>query len=122
MIPGDNLLEDALSIIDSHDFILLKFIGQTTNGIGIDVPSYDDPANLSGSIQAVPRSLFQHLGLDWKKNYIMIYSSDDIVGVDRDNSGDRIQFNSKEFQVLSENDWKPIDGWSGILCVEVPSV
>ena len=119
MTPGSNLLNQALSIIQKQSFGLLKFIDRTTNDIGLDLPSYEPEVILSGSVQAVPRSLYQHLGLDWKKNYIMIYSSDNITGVERNSSGDKVTFAGKTFLVESENDWKPIDGWSGVLCVEV---
>lgn len=119
MTPGDNLLEDALSLIDAQPFDYLKFAGRTTNDIGIDVPAYDPAVTLYGSIQAVPRSLFQVMGLDWKKNHIMIYSSSDLTGIQRDSSGDRVEFNGRTFQGLSENDWTPIDGWSGVILVEI---
>lgn len=121
MIPGDNLLDDALSVIDAQSFGYLKFLTKSGNDIGIDVSTYEPEKTLTGSVQAVPRNLFQHLGLDWKKNYIMIYSSFDITGIERDSSGDQIKFAGRTFQVLSENDWKPIDGWSGVLCVEIQS-
>lgn len=109
----------ALTVIQKQEFGYLKFISRAANDIGIDIPSYEPEVTLSGSVQAVPRSLFQHLGLDWKKNYIMIYSSDDITGIERDSSGDKVLFAGKTFLVESENDWKPIDGWAGVLCVQV---
>ncbi len=118
MILG-NLLKKALTIIPSSDFGYSKFLGRATNDIGIDVATYDTEITLKGSVQAVPRSLYQHMGLDWKRNYITIYNSDDIVGIERDSSGDKVTFDSKTFLVLDENDWKAIDGWKGILCVEV---
>lgn len=119
MIPGKNLLNMALSVISSDDFIYRKFNGRTTNDIGVDVATYDQDVKLCGSIQAVPRSVFTLMGLDWKRNYIMIYSSDDINGIARNSSGDRVIFAGNQYQVLSENDWRPIDGWAGILCVAV---
>lgn len=121
MIPGSNLLNQALSVIQKQSFGYLKFLTRSTNDIGVDVPTYESEKTLTGSVQAVPRNLYQHLGLDWKKNYIMIYSSDDITGIQRDTSGDKVLFAGKTFLVESENDWKPIDGWSGVLCVEVQS-
>lgn len=121
MTPGANLLISALSIIQPQPFEYLKFAGRTTNDIGIDVPSFDPSETMTGSIQAVSRTLYQVMGLDWKKNYIVIYSVGAITGVERDSSGDRVRFNGKTFQVLSENDWQPMDGWQGSLCVEIPA-
>ena len=118
-VPGNNLLKKALKVIDQDTFIYRQFKDRTTNSIGIDVPEYEDDVELKGSLQAVPRRLYQQHGLDWKKNYITIYSSDTIEGVNRDTSGDRVVFDGKLFQVLDENDWTPIDGWNGVVCVQV---
>jgi hypothetical protein len=118
-VPGSNLLKKAFKIINKDSFIYRQFKSRTTNSIGIDIPVFEPDVDLNGSVQAVPRRLYQHHGLDWKKNYITIYSSDTIEGVNRDTSGDRVIFNGKLFQVLDENDWKPIDGWNGVICVEV---
>lgn len=119
MIKGSNLLNQALTVIPKQSFGYLKFLSKTTNDIGIDVPTYAPEVTLFGSVQAVPRTLFQSLGLDWKKNYIMIYSSDELTGIERDSSGDRVVFGGKTYQALYENDWRQIYGWAGVLCVEV---
>ena len=118
-VPGSNLLKKAFKVINKDSFIYRQFDSRSPNGIGIDVPSYKPDVPLKGSIQAVPRRLYQQHGLDWKKNYITIYSSNTIEGVNRDTSGDRIVFDGKLFQVLDENNWTPIDGWNGVMCVEV---
>jgi len=118
-VPGGNLLKKAFKIIDKDTFIYRQFKKRETNSIGIDVPEFEDDVPLKGSIQTVPRRLYQQHGLDWKKNYITIYSSDVIEGVNRDTSGDRVLFNGKLFQALEENNWTPIDGWNGVICVEV---
>lgn len=118
-VPGSNLLKKAFKVINKDSFIYRQFKSRVTNSIGIDIPEYEPDVELKGSIQAVPRQLYQLHGLDWKKNYIMIYSSNIIEGVNRDTSGDRIIFDNKLFQVLDENDWIAIDGWNGIICVEV---
>lgn len=119
IVPGGNLLKKAFKVIKKDSFIYRQFKSRITNSIGIDTPVYEPDILLKGSVQAVPRRLYQLHGLDWKKNYIMVYSSDVIEGVNRDTSGDRIIFNGKLFQVLDENDWTPIDGWNGVMCVEV---
>ena len=118
-VPGSNLLKKAFKVINKDPFIYRQFKSRTTNSIGIDVPEFEPDVDLKGGIQAVPRRLYQQHGLDWKKNYITIYSSDTIEGVNRDTSGDRVVFDGKLFQMLDENDWTPIDGWNGVMCVEV---
>lgn len=119
MIPGSNLLDLALSVIETQDFQLRRFSGAAINAIGVDQITFEDPVTVSGSVQAVPRSLYQHLGLDFKKNYIMIYTSVEIVGTQRDRAGDKVDYNGQVYQAESENDWRPMDGWSGVLCVEL---
>ncbi len=114
----DNLLKKAQSIIPKQSFDYLEFTGRTTNEIGIDIATYSAAVQFFGSVQPIPRKVYQEMGLDWKKNYINIYSSDIITGIERDSSGDKIIFNGVEFQALSENDWQPIDGWQGVLFVE----
>lgn len=118
-VPGSNLLKKAFKIVKKDTFIFRQFKSREPNSIGIDVPVFEPDTSLKGSVQAVPRRLYQQHGLDWKKKYIMIYSEDVIEGVDRGTSGDRIVWNGKLYQVLDENDWSLIDGWNGVMCVEV---
>jgi len=118
-VPSSNLLKKALSAIHKEPFIYRQFSARAKNDIGIYVPSFTSDTTLYGSIQAVPRRLYQLHGLDYKKNYITIYSTGVIEGVQRDTSGDRVVYNGKLFQVLEENDWQPMDGWNGVICVEI---
>ena len=119
MIPGSNLLNQALSLIAKQEFGHIKFNGRTTNAIGLDVTTYDDEVTLSGSVQAVPKTVYQHLGLDWKKTYINIYNTTLINGVGRDTSGDKVTFSGRTYQVMPDTDWRSIDGWSGVMCVGI---
>lgn len=120
MIPGSNLLRMASSLIKLDTIQLLKLNSNAVNDIGIKVPVYDAPINIRASVQPVPRSLFQNLGLDWKKKYVTLYTENaDMIGVERDGAGDHILFNGNEYQVESETEWRPIDGWAAFLCVEV---
>ena len=118
-VPGGNLLKRAMRTIKKQEFVWREFKDRETNGIAIDVPQYGQKITLHGSIQAVPRRLYQQHGLDWKKSYITIYSSDKIEGVTRDTSGDQIEFDCNTYQVIEENDWTPIDGWNGVICAKV---
>jgi len=119
MIPGGNLLNQALSIIGQQQFGLKKFVRREINDIGNDIPQYDCEVPVSGSVQPVPRSVYNSQGLDRKRNYITVYSSDPVVGVGRDSSGDIVKYDGRTFQVMSENDWSSQDGWAGVLCVEI---
>lgn len=119
MIPGSNLLDFALTIIETNTVQYIKNNGRTLNSVGQYVPTYDTPVDVDGSMQPVPRSRYEIYNLDFAKNYYTFYVSSDFIGTDRNVSGDKIIFNSKLFQVQSPNDWFAVDGWQGVLCVLV---
>ena len=118
MIAG-NLLNRALKRVGSQTVQYMRFSGRTTNEIGLDVSTYAEPVNITGSVQAVPRSTYEQLGLDFQKRYIMIYTSAPVVDLQRDVSGDKISVGGKSYQVVSATDWLMMDGWQSVLCVEV---
>ena len=49
----------------------------------------------------------------------MIYTDNPLLVVERDESGDQIEFEGARYQLLSNNDWKSIDGWEGVLAVRL---
>lgn len=118
-VPSSNLLVSALTVIKPQEFTYRRFTGRALNDIGLYVSTYAAPQTLKGSIQSVPRSVYNELGLDWKKKYLSVYCSDMIDGIDRDTSGDLIEFNNLTWQALSEGGWQPIDNWAGILFIQV---
>ena len=119
MIPGQNILNMALSVIAPSSFQYYAFLSRTPNDIGQDVTSYAEPVTLLGSVQPVPRNLFEAYGLDFQRSYVNVYVSKGILDIARDVSGDQIQFNGFTYQCLSITDWQPIDGWDQVLCVKV---
>jgi hypothetical protein len=120
-VPGANLLALALSIITPQTVQYYAFTARTTNAAGLRVADFAEAVDIQGSFQPVPRDLYHELGLDLNKNYAMFYSVTLIRDVTRDRTGDQLGFNSKRWQVLSANDWHAVDGWNGVLCVEVPA-
>lgn len=118
MIAG-NLLKRALHLTGSQAVTYRRFSGRTTNEIGLDVSSYADPVEIKGSVQAVPRSTYEQLGLDFQKRYVTLYTVAEVLDLQRDISGDMIEFGGKTYQLVSSTDWQPMDGWQSVLCVEV---
>ena len=114
-IPGSNLLDMALTIINGVYVDYYKFISRSLNVVGQDISTYDNPVSIYGSWQPVPRSLYEKYGLDLNKTYITFYTKNTIVDIQRGVSGDQIVFNGNRYQVESENEWTPIDGWTGVL-------
>lgn len=121
MIPGSNLLNLALQAITPTTVSYYAYVTRETNAIGFRVTEFAEPVDIIGSLQPVPRMLYQQLGLDFTKNYVMFYSSQPIKDVTRDRTGDQLGYAGKRYQVEAANDWHSIDGWNGVICVEVPA-
>lgn len=118
-IPGSDILNDALSVISSQAITYYKFTGRTLNNVGQDIATYDEPATIYGSFQPIPRNLYQQLGLDLQKSYFNLFTSNNIVDVGRDVSGDQINFQGQMYQCESLTEWFDMDGWVAIRCVAI---
>lgn len=121
MIPGSNLLNLALSVIDSQTLEYHAFAGRQTNAAGYDVAEYAEPVPVVGSFQPVPRTQYANLGLDYQKTYWNFYVSADLLDVSRDVSGDQLVFDGLRYQCESITPWRSIDGWNAVLCSEIGS-
>ncbi len=121
MIPGINLLGLALSVITPQSVDYLKSTGRTqTAGTGRWIAQYAAavPVN-NGSVQAISRDSYAELGLDLARNYVEWIAPIDGVDVKRDGSGDMIEWNAKQWQLISQEDWLQQDGWKIFIGVEV---
>lgn len=118
-VPGQNLLNMALRIIARQGLVYYKAEGRTQNSIGQDVTIYDAGTTIVGSWQPVPRNLYRPYGLDLQKDYFTFYTSNNLIDIARDVSGDQIAFNGQRYQCESNNDWYEMDHWKGILCVHI---
>src|SRR5690349_13786632 len=94
-----------MSAIGRQRFLYYKFQSRTPNDIGQDVASYAAPVILSGSVQPVPRNLYEQYGLDLQRYYVNFYVSKSMLDVARDVSGDQIDFDGTRFECLSKTDW-----------------
>ena len=119
MIPGSNLLNMAASLISLQSGTWERFTGRTQNRVRQYINQYDPPVQISGSFQPVPRQVYSQLGLDFNEFYLMLYTSTEIYDTQRDTSGDIINFDSRRFRVVGRNEWSPVDGWNGVMLVEV---
>lgn len=121
-IPGANVLSMAMRILGQQTFQYFAFMSRATNSIGQDVATYAPPQSVKGSVQAVPRRLYQQYGLEFDRYYVMVYVPQSVLDVGRDVSGDALMYNSAYYQVLSKTDWYTQDGWVIVLAVQVPSL
>jgi len=118
MIPGSNILNMALTLIAKQLVAYFPFNSRVLNSVGQNVTAYSSPFPLAGSLQAVPRQLYQQFGLDLQKNYVTFYTSSNLLDVNRDVSGDQLIYAGRRYQVESANDWFAQDGWKGVLCID----
>jgi hypothetical protein len=114
-----NLLNMAMAVVGKQQFTYQKFVSREVNEIGALVPTYTSPQATSGQVQAAPRHLFELYGLDFQKTILIFYVSQDIIDIQRDVSGDKIQYQGATYQCLTETDWYKINGWKSIVAVKI---
>lgn len=116
-----NLLSTVLQVLPSNGVVeYLRFIGNTTNAAGYDVPSFASAMPVHQcQVQAVPRISYGFLNLDYQKTYVNWFIPRQVIGLDRDYSGDRMTYNGEIYQCVSATDWSQQDGWCQMLCVRI---
>ncbi len=119
--PGSNTLAMALTVLGSTPVNWFEFNGRTLNSGGVYVTTYKTPIlEISGSVQAINRTKYEALGLDFEKKYIAWYVPNvAAVDLDRDVSGDVIETLGRRFQLVGSNDWLNIDGWRSLLAIDI---
>lgn len=121
MIPGDNILAQALTVIGSTPVKYFKYSSKTTNSSGLDVVTYLPGVMINtGSVQPIDKNKYEFAGLDFEKSYINWYvPSLDAIDIARDNPGDVIEVLGRRFQLQSGIDWLLIDGWRRFVAVDI---
>lgn len=116
MIPGQNILNMALTVIAKQTVTYLQANGRRLNAIGQDITDYMNPKLIKGSFQPIQKNLYQSLGLDFQKSYFNFFVSKDVIDIRRDFSSDQLIFGNQLFQCLSCTEWIGVDGWVQVLC------
>lgn len=119
MIPGQNLLNMALTVIAKQTVTYYAALDRQLGPTGLYITEYAPGAQVVGSFQPVPQKLYEQYGLDLQKEYFNFYASKNIIDVGRDVSGDQIAFQGLRYQCESNTEWFGEDGWNGILCIEI---
>lgn len=119
MIPGSNLLAQAFTLIRPVPVQLHRVAGSTLNAVGQDVTEDAPPVEVLASVQAVKRSQYQRMGLDYNRRYIQIWSVDDMSDLARGRPGDQITWNGRRHELMNEDDWSQIDQWNSLLAIEI---
>lgn len=119
-IPGANLLSMASRVIRFETIGHRAFVSRVANSAGDFVSAFAPSVDIQGSMQPLNKKTYQELGLNLSKNYIMLYTSAVITPPVRDHEGDLLTFGGKTWQCESDQSWSAIDGFTKMLCVEVP--
>lgn len=114
-----NLLNAALTLIPPVTVMWSKATGRTQNAMGQWITAYDAPVPLTCSFQPIEKAKYEALGLDMNKHYFVLYGSNDLTAVDRDTSGDVIDFRGKRYQSEDAIEWYYYNGWKGMVFVEI---
>lgn len=114
----NNLLNAALSIIPRVEFQLKKYESKSENDIGNVVATFSDSVTIYGCVQAVENSAYQSLGLEFGKNYIEVWAETEMLGLDKQDFGDRIIYNGSTYNVVKSTDWMNYNSWTSVVAVE----
>lgn len=115
-----NVLKMAQRVIKKQSFTYNKFVSRSINDLGDFIPVFT-PSSISGNIQPVSKTIYQQLGLDFQKTYVMFHISEvDIDDISRDTSGDEIIYNGHTYQGLSkQQDWYFQRGFMTLLGIQI---
>lgn len=120
MIPGSNLLNMAMGLIATQPVTWIRSTGRTQNALGQWVTAYAEPVVIRASFQPLDGAKYETLGLDLEKRYFVLYTSAAVKSIERDESPDLVQFSGRRYQCEADaGDWLAIDGWRGVLCIDV---
>lgn len=119
-MPGNNLLRQALRLIRPQTVTYFRAIGRVTAPGGRDVTQFAPAETLANvSVQAVPLSRYEMLGLDFQKVYVSLFATVDVTGIARDRAGDEFLWNNQRYAVVMETQWFVQDGWTNVVAVLV---
>ena len=119
-IPGSNLLSLANRLIAQQILQYAQYQTRAVNSVGVWNTTYNQPVQILGNIQPVPRQRYENMGLDFQKNYAIIYVQKNVIDIDRNVAGDQFTYNGIIYEAISKTNWFAQDDWVGVLCVAVP--
>lgn len=121
MIALGNLLALAQGVVGVQPVTWARMTGRAENGAGYTVATYAPAVAIQGTVQPVPQTKYQALGLDFNREYVTLYTPAGVVSVGRDESGDRIMYNGATYKCESSTDWSGQAGWVAVVAVKVPA-
>lgn len=117
-----NLLNAAHKLIPPVTVFWRRAISRTHNPRGQWITEYAPAVPLRCSFQPIERAKYEYMGLDLNKHYFVLYGSADLLTVERDISGDTVDYQGRRYQFEDAVDWFAYNGWRGIVCVDIGPV
>ena len=118
-IPGSNLLQIAMSVINpTGDVFLRKYAGEVDNDFGVPIKSWEEPVPMMGcSAQPISFHDIQVLGLEVGKRYIRVWVSADAQATSRGSEGDQFIWGLELWTIVEPTYWIKQDGWNEVVAV-----
>lgn len=111
---------DATDILGcNRDFLYYKYLSNSINEIGLEVPVYDEPISYTGSVQAVSNKMYEQMGLDLDKNYKIVYCPQLVKTLAEQDQPDRIFYNGGWYDVVENQNWYETNGFTKFIMVEI---
>ena len=120
-IPGANLLSMASRVLKFQTMGHRAYISRVRNSAGDFVSTFAPSVDIQGSMQPLNKKLYQERGLNLARNYQMLYTSARVLPTGEDREGDLLTYDGKTWQCKSDEGWSSVDGFTKMLCVEVPA-
>ena len=114
-----NLRELAATVIPQQTVLHHRFVGNITNDMGYQEPSYDCPIEITGSFQPMAAQDSAKLGLDFRQVHATLHTSADIALAGQGTQPDRVEYGGKLYDAIGVTDWKAQDGWAQFVLVAV---
>lgn len=123
IVPGSNLLVQALNLIASQPVKYFRNTGRTANGAGLLEATFDAVKVVRMcSVQPMPKAMISFLGLDMDTDYVTWFVPQNVIDLERDFSGDEIEWNKARYKCHLKTDWLGQDGWVSVVCVKLKAV
>lgn len=114
-----NLQALASTVVPQQTVLHHRFIGNVTNDMGYNVPTYDDPVEITGSFQAMTAQDAVKLGLSIRQVNATFYTSASVALAGEGTQSDRIEYGGNMYDVIGITDFKAQDGWAQYILVAV---
>lgn len=118
-VPGSNLLRRASRLIKFQTVQYYSASERVLNAARQWVPGFGAATPLKASVQAVNRSSYAEMGLNFNSFYVQVYAMLNMVDLQRDSSGDRFIYNGDLYQMENGQSWFEQDGWATCLAVRI---